>query len=94
MSRWRSPKTWHGRRWTSKPLSVDPSARAEFYRAKVRRGEAASWGGLRYSHLAFILWCFFLVMLFRDVAEEARLRGERTGMRCATESAQVSGSPR
>lgn len=94
MSRWWNPKTWHGRRRTPKPFSVDRSARAELYRAKVRRGEAASWGGVRYSHLAFILWCFFLVMLFRDVAEEARLRGERTGMRCAAESAQVSGSLR
>lgn len=49
---------------------------------------------MRYSHLAFILWCFFLLMLFRDVAEEARLRGERTEMHCAVESAQVSGFPR
>lgn len=92
-SRW-NPKTWFGRRWTFRLLNVDQSARAEFYRAKVRRGQGSSWVGVRYSRLTFILWCFFLVMSFRDVAEEARQRGERTEMRCAVESARVSGSPR
>lgn len=82
MSRWWNPKTWRGRRRTLKPLSVDRSARAEFYRAKVRRGEASSWGGVRYSHLALALWCLVLLLLFRDVAVGMRQASERTEMRC------------
>lgn len=46
------------------------------------------------SHLKGVLAAFILLMVFRDVSEEARLRAERTEMRCAIEAAQTPGSPK
>lgn len=44
------------------------------------------------SHLKGVLAGLILLMLFRDVSEEARLRGERTEMRCAVEA--TPGAPK
>lgn len=49
---------------------------------------------MRYSHLTFIAGCFFLLMLFRSVGDEARQRGERTEMRCAVDATQTLGAPK
>lgn len=90
MSRSWNSKTWFSRRRTFKFLRVDQSARADFYRSMVRRGEASFRGGERLSLLVLILWCFVLLLLFRDVAEEARQRGERTAAQCVDETREFS----